>query len=401
MNEEYKSMTEELETSKEELQSVNEELKTVNQELEDKVDELREANNDLRNLLAATEIGTLFLDRDLTIQRFTPRIEELFHVQEADVGRPIGNFTHQLDYDTLVDDAEEVLDTLVPVEREAQSEGDEWFLVRHHPYRTADDQIEGVVVTFVDITRRKEAEQELRSAHEDLAERAEQIESLSEALTSAEERERKRISKILHDDLQQTIFAARMRVNHLEERSEFSEEQAKLATRAIELLDESIETTRSLSSELDPPVGEQSLSDSLEWLAMHMEQSYNLSVEMKARGAAKTADKNLRYLLFRLVRELLFNVVKHADVDEAFLFLVEGEDRLRIVVKDEGDGFDPAEQKTGKGGLGLVSVRERIEMIGGRFEVVTAPGEGTRITIEVPWQREMGNPSSESYEKIR
>lgn len=401
MNEEYKSMTEELETSKEELQSVNEELKTVNRELEEKVEELREVNSDLKNLMAATDIGTLFLDRKLRIQRYTPRIEELFNIRSADVDRPIGELTHHLDYDTLESDAHDVLDTLEPMEREVESASEEWFLVRYHPYRTVDDRVEGVVLTFVDITRRVDAEQELRDSNDALQERTEQVQALSEALTSAEETERGRISQVLHDDLQQTIFAARMRVNHLEERSKFSEQQAKLATRAIELLDEGIETTRSLSSELDPPVGDQSLSDSLAWLAMHMEKAYNLSVEMKAKGTAKTADKNLRYLLFRLVRELLFNVVKHADVDEAYLFLVEGEDHLRIVVEDEGGGFDPAEQEAGKGGIGLVSVRERIEMIGGQFEVVAAPGEGTCITIEVPWQREVEDPTVESREQIR
>jgi two-component system CheB/CheR fusion protein len=381
-------MTEELETSKEELQSVNEELKTVNQELEDKVEELRAVNSDLKNLMAATDIGTLFLDRELRIQRYTPRIEELFNIRDADVDRPIDELTHHLVYDTLKADAEEVLETLTPVEREVRSEEGKWFLVRYHPYRTVDDQIDGVVITFVEITRRVEAENELRASNKALKERTEQVQALSEALTSAEENERERMSRVLHDDLQQTIFAARMRVNHLEERSTFSEEQAKLATRAIELLDEGIETTRNLSSELDPPVGDQSLRDSLEWLTFQMDESYDLAVEMKAKGTAKTTNKNLRHLLFRLVRELLFNVVKHADVDEAFLFLAEGEDRLRVVVEDEGTGFDPAEKLEDQGGLGLVSVRERIEMIGGTFDVDAAPGQGTRIAIEVPWEEE-------------
>ncbi len=393
MNEEYKSMTEELETSKEELQSVNEELKTVNRELEEKVAELREVNNDLKNLMAATNIGTLFLDRELRIQRYTPRIEKLFNIRESDVDRPIDELTHHLEFNTLESDAEEVLDTLTPVEREVKSDEDDWFLVRYHPYRTADDKIDGVVITFVEITRRVEAEHEVRAANKDLQERTKQVQALSEALTSAEETERKRMSRILHDDLQQTIFAARMRVNHLEDRSSFDEEQQKLAQKAIELLDEGVETTRNLSSELDPPVGDQSLRDSLEWLAIQMKESYNLSVEMKAKGTAKTADKNLRHLLFRLVRELLFNTVKHAEVDEAFLFLAEGKDRLRIVVEDEGTGFDPEEKLEEKGGLGLVSVRERIEMIGGTFEVDAAPGEGTRIAIEVPWKGNGQDPS--------
>lgn len=384
MNEEYKSMTEELETSKEELQSVNEELKTVNRELEGKVDELEKTNSDLKNLMAATDIGTLFLDRQLRIQRYTPRIEELFNIRASDIERPIGDLTHQLDYDSLEADAQEVLKDLVPVERECSTEDGEWFLVRHHPYRTVDDRIDGVVITFVDITRRVEAEEEVRTSNEALKQRTEQVEALSDALTSAEERERERIGTLLHDDLQQKMFAARLKVDHLQERGSLNEEQGTLASRAKELLDQGVETARTLSSELNPPVGNQSLRDTLEWLAMHMQESYGLSVSLKMRGTANTADDNLRILLFRMVRELLFNVVKHAGVEEATLRLVEGEDRLRVVVEDRGTGFEMTEDDDS--GVGLVSVRDRIKMIGGSFDIETAPGEGTRVAIEVPWR---------------
>jgi len=385
MNEEYKSMTEELETSKEELQSVNEELKTVNRELEEKVEALRRANSDLKNLMAATEIGTLFLDHDLCIQRFTPRIEDLFNIRADDVDRPIGDLTHHLHYDQLEADADAVLETQEPVEREVPSQNGTWFLVRHHPYRTAEDDVDGVVITFVDITNRKEAEQDLRTALERLKERTRQVEALSDALTSAEQAERKRLSEVLHDDLQQTIFAARLKIDQLSERAALDEKAGDLAARAVELLDTGIETTRTLSSELDPPVGDQSLRDTLEWLARHMDDAYNLSVHLKARSAVRTTDQNLCSLLYRLVRELLFNVVKHAEVDEATVFLVEGEDQLRVVVEDEGKGFEPGEHLSKNGGVGLVSIRERIEMIGGTFVVEAAPGEGTRAEIEVPW----------------
>ncbi|MFB6249909.1 MAG: CheR family methyltransferase [Salinibacter sp.] len=386
MNEEYKSMTEELETSKEELQSVNEELKTVNRELEEKVQALEKANSDLKNLMAATDIGTLFLDRDLHIQRYTPRVERLFNIQSSDTGRPIDDFTHALDYDRLTADARSVLEELIPVEREVPTDDEEWFLVRHHPYRTAEDRIDGVVITFVDITRRKRAEQKLRDAHDRLQSRAEQVQSLSEALTSAEQRERERISQVLHDDLQQTIFAARMRIDHLRGQATLNADQDELADRAITLLDESVEKTRNLSSELNPPVGDQSLRDALDWLAVQMDESYDLAVEVEADGSLKTTDKNLRFLLFRLVRELLFNVVKHAETDEARVEMIESERRLRVVVADEGAGFDPSRLDDQGGGLGLVSVRERIQMIGGEVDIASTPGEGTRVTIDVPWQ---------------
>lgn len=161
INEEYRSTTEELETSKEELQSVNEELETVNTELKISLEEVSRAHNDLQNLMAATEIATLFLDRELRIKRYTAGVEELFNIMSGDRGRPLTHLTHQLDYPELTDDVRHVLQTLMPLEREVRRTGDGWLLARLRPYRTVDDRIEGIVITFVDITRLKEAEQSL------------------------------------------------------------------------------------------------------------------------------------------------------------------------------------------------------------------------------------------------
>ena len=164
VHEEYRSTAEELETGKEELQSINEELNTVNAELKRKLDEVSRARDDLENLMAATEIGTLFLDRGLAIQRFTPVVGELFNVAPGDLGRPIGDFTHHLDYDTLVADARTAIASLVSVEREARHADGRGFAVRLRPYRTADDRIDGVVVTFVDVTARQSTERALRDS---------------------------------------------------------------------------------------------------------------------------------------------------------------------------------------------------------------------------------------------
>jgi len=168
INEELRSATEELETSKEELQSLNEELQTVNHELKDKVDEISRINSDLQNLLAATDIGTIFLDRELKIKRYTPRAQEFFNIIPTDIGRPLGHLTHKLDYSGLAEDAERVLETLMRVEREVQSVGDQWYLARLFPYRTLEDKIDGVVLTFIDITERKKTEGRLRRSEESL-----------------------------------------------------------------------------------------------------------------------------------------------------------------------------------------------------------------------------------------
>lgn len=162
MNEELQSKNEEIETSKEELQSVNEELKTANQELKAKIRELKETNSDLHNLMQATTVATLFLDRNLCVEWFTPRVRDHFNIRKSDTGRPLSDLTKHVQYDDLLDDAQAVLDSLEPTEREIQDEEGRWFLVRMRPYRTVDDEVDGVVVTLVDITDRKQAELEVR-----------------------------------------------------------------------------------------------------------------------------------------------------------------------------------------------------------------------------------------------
>lgn len=158
INEELRAASEELETSKEELQAVNEELSTVNQQLKHTVAELTETNNDLQNLIAATEIATLFLDRALCITRYTPSAETIFHLIPTDRGRPLAHVTHTLQDAHLADDAAQVLRTLIPIARELASADGHAYLVQIRPYRTTDDHIAGIVITCVDITARTQAE---------------------------------------------------------------------------------------------------------------------------------------------------------------------------------------------------------------------------------------------------
>jgi two-component system CheB/CheR fusion protein len=158
INEEYRSTLEELETSKEELQSINEELKTLNQELKDNVEDLSQANNNLHNLMAATDVASLFVDRELAIRLYTPSLAQIFNIMPVDQGRPLAHVTHRLDGGNLLDDVRQVLSTLVPLEREVSQAGERHYLMRLSPYRTAEDRIDGVIITFVDITARQQAE---------------------------------------------------------------------------------------------------------------------------------------------------------------------------------------------------------------------------------------------------
>jgi two-component system CheB/CheR fusion protein len=165
VNEELQSTNEELETSKEELQSVNEELATVNAELQDKVTDLSRANNDMNNLLAGTGVGTLFVDHNLRISRFTPATTQVINLIHHDVGRPIEHVvTNLVGYDTLVADVRAVLESLLPREATVQTKAGAWYLMRIRPYRTMDNVIEGAVLTFFDISERRRAEIALRTS---------------------------------------------------------------------------------------------------------------------------------------------------------------------------------------------------------------------------------------------
>ena len=157
-NEELQSANEELETSREELQSLNEELQTVNAEFEERNRQLAHVADDMQNLLNSTEIATVFLNQDLSVKRFTSPAKKVFGLIDSDVGRPLAHFATNLRFDGLIEDAEEVLRTLIFREREIQTKNDEWRLMRIMPYRTHDNLIDGLVMTFVDVDRVKRAE---------------------------------------------------------------------------------------------------------------------------------------------------------------------------------------------------------------------------------------------------
>ncbi len=165
-NEELQSTNEELETSKEELQSVNEELVTVNAELQNKIEQLAGMQNDMKNLLDNINIGTIFLNDTLNIKRFTREAVKVYRLVASDMGRPLGDIKSNIKDDDLLADAQAVLDSLVPREREVFTTGGEWFLARTQPYRTLDNVIDGVVLTFTDITKRIQAETAMKDARE-------------------------------------------------------------------------------------------------------------------------------------------------------------------------------------------------------------------------------------------
>ncbi|HEV7135141.1 MAG TPA: chemotaxis protein CheB [Steroidobacteraceae bacterium] len=175
VNEELQSANEELETSKEELQALNEELVTVNAQLQSKVLELEALTDDLHNLLSSTDIAVVFLDRELTVRRFTPAMSDLLELIPADIGRPLAHFAPKFSGGELMGDARQVMAKLVPLESEVLSHSGRWYLMRTLPYRTEDNHIAGVVITFIDLTARKQAEQAITASQERLRAVIEQL----------------------------------------------------------------------------------------------------------------------------------------------------------------------------------------------------------------------------------
>ena len=165
-NEELQSTNEELTTSKEEMQSLNEELQTVNAELQSKVDEFSRVNNDMKNLLNSTDIATLFLDKELNIRRFTNQATKIFKLIKSDIGRPFTDQVSDLIYPELASDATEVLRTLVFIQKQIPTRDGRWFFIRIMPYRTLDDRIEGLVITFINISDLKQTEVKLHETEQ-------------------------------------------------------------------------------------------------------------------------------------------------------------------------------------------------------------------------------------------
>lgn len=162
VNEELQSANEELETSKEELQSINEELIAVNKRLQNNVEELSRANNDINNMLSSADIGTIFLDKNLCIKRYTPAITRIINLIESDIGRSIRQISTKINGENLVENTENVLATLLPYEREVLTRENKWYLIRILPYRTENNMVDGAVITFVDITEFKHAQEDIR-----------------------------------------------------------------------------------------------------------------------------------------------------------------------------------------------------------------------------------------------
>ncbi len=217
-----------------------------------------------------------------------------------------------------------------------------------------------------------------------LEQRARQLQTLTLELTQAEERERARIAEILHDDLQQVLAAAKFQVDLLGRRPGNDADTQEIAGQAKDLLADGIAKSRSLSHELSSPaLSRRDLGEAFEWLAEQMQRKHGFTVCLEAKDRIEVASEPLRILLYKAAQEMLFNAIKHAGVQEAKLRLRRHGGWIGLSVSDQGRGFDPADPAYALG-FGLRSIRERIELLGGRLKIRSAPGKGSTFFVVLP-----------------
>lgn len=396
INEELHSINAELENSKEDLQSLNEELKLVNRQLQAKLGELEASNADIRNLLASSEIATLCVDRDRCIKWFSPGMGALCNIMESDIGRSLTDLAPSSFGEALDADIGAVLEKQVATQRELQSPNGHWYLRRSLPYRSENERIDGVIINYTNISEAREQAERVADAQHGTARaleervrlRTAQLRTLMAELGLIEERERRSLAQDLHDGLGQLLSIVKIKLTSLE----YSERRGALKKplKEIEdLVDQSNRSVRSLMQQLSPSVLEAlGLVPALEWLAEEMERCYGLSVRIDVEGPPPALKEPARTTIFRVLRELLINVAKHAGTNLAQVNCQQGSDGgITLSVTDQGKGFDYEKALNGsrvESGFGLVSARERIEFIGGEMNVDTQPGYGATVSISFP-----------------
>ncbi len=399
-NEELQSTNEELETSTEELQSLNEELSTLNNQLQEKVTQLETSNNDLANLLVSTDIATVFLDREFRIKRFTPATTPVLRLIAADIGRPVSDIAHQFQEDDLVQAADQVLEELTPHEKEIRTVEDRWYERRIRPYRTEDNRIGGVVVTFLDITDRKRSEQALREAKE-AAEKANTAKT--RFLTAASH------------DLRQPLQALSLLNGALATKAntpqavEIVEKQGKTLKSMGGLLDALLNLSKLEAGTITPELSDFPVGSLLERMHSDFEEQARCKGLILRVKPCTHAIRSDPALLERIIHNLIANAVEQTSSGGVLLGCRRRRTKLRLEVWDTGPGIPPdqlqgifaefyqldksARPQRGLG-LGLSIVNRLAQLLGHSLDVRSRPGKGSVFAVEVPVVKKRIRPGS-------
>ena len=343
-------------------------------------EEALQKSENLFRLIATNSPDVIFAqDRDL---RYTWIVNSTPPLPESNViGKTDWDLMPAEQAQRLTDLKKQILETGVSI-REQQlispSGSQRWFDSIYQPLYDQNRQITGIVCYARDITERVRAEEKIRS--------------LASKLTVAEQEERQRISQVLHDDLQQRLFAIKAQLSFLNagNHNDGSSPSGYFSLEEIQsALSEAIAVTRNLSVDLSPVIlSGEGFTESMTWLASRMAEQYGLQVQVDAKAKLDRIDHHLRNVLFQSVRELLFNVVKHAETSQATVILEQDQQQARITIYDEGKGFDAgAVLKDPKSAHGLLVIQDRLSLLGCTLKIKSVPGDGTETVIEVPLEK--------------
>ena len=407
VNEEYQSTNEELMTSKEELQSLNEELTALNGQLQETLERQRTTSNDLQNVLYSTNVATIFLDTDLNIRFFTPATKALFNVISGDVGRPLADLSSLAADGALLADARTVLHTLEPIEREIEARSGAWYIRRVLPYRTQDNGVEGVVITFVDITGRKHTADALEAA-ERQAERANAAKSRFLAAASHDLRQPLQSLSLI-----QGILARKIKEQRNDEAlklvARLDQTAAAMSGMLNGLLDiNQIEAGTAHAEMADFPI--KRLLDRLGDEFIYHAQAKRLALRVVPCGLSIHSDPRL---LEQIIRNLLSNALKYTKHGKVLLGCRRRKGMLSIEIWDTGVGIpheelqaifeeyhqlDNAARERSRGlGLGLAIVQRLGNLLGHRVSARSRPGKGSVFAIEVMLSPSGNEPQLEHH----
>jgi len=390
VNEEYQSTNEELLTSKEELQSLNEELTALNSQLQETLERQRTTSNDLQNVLYSTDVATLFLDTDLNIRFFTPATKSLFNVIPSDIGRPLADLRSLASDSDLPGDVREVLQNLAPVEREIETSDGVCFLRRVLPYRAQGTGVEGVVITFTDVTERKQTAKALEAAKQE-AEQANAAKSRFLAAASHDLRQPLQTLSLLQGLLAKAVAGARPQ----ELIQRFDETLGAMSGMLNALLDiNKIEAGTVRAEKTLFRVGE--IFERLRDEFIYPAQAKRLELRVVTCGLSIETDP---HLLEQMIRNLLANALKYTKTGKVLLGCRRHRDRVSIEIWDTGVGIpddalqaifeeyhqldNPARERSRGLGLGLSIVQRLGTLLGHRVHVRSTPGKGSVFSMDV------------------
>lgn len=390
------------------------ELEMQNEELRQAQLRLAESQREYYDLFDRAPVGFMVMDRQGRIQKINHEASRLLHSSEERlVGKFFFTYVHDFCRDRYNEHQQRVLKTGGPETCEVRLrdlQGGAIPVRIESVLQQTEETPPAIRSALVDQTESHRAWEALETANRHLKQQAGQMRKIAEELTYAEQRERQRLAKLLHDHLQQLLVASKFNLELVRTQIRAANlpsklnPAAELCDKTDQLLAQSLVTSRSLAVELSPPVlQEGSLEAALHWLARRMREMHGLTVDFITSGPAIALPDNIRLSLFEITRELLLNVVKHSGADAAQVTLTRTEGKIRIVVADLGRGFDLSqlEAENGAGSYGMLTARHRISWMQGDLNIQSAPGLGCRVEISVPvaWEIQAPSPSTGTVEK--